>query len=384
MRTSNNDGDLYFALVVGFCGGLWSFFKGFRVYREFRVVEDTPTATIRSIAMGLVRVRGRARGERLIPSPVSHTPCYFYKVDIEKWKTEERSGNWVPYKTHTNGVRFYLADATGQVAVDLQNVEYDVERSCQRAVRSDHSSPAPTAAAGASDEELLKYVSEVEVSKVAGWVERRLEAAGRQADPKKEQMRQAVMGMLKSPFGNPEAVQQMMTMWMPIMQQRLAAQGPRQDPREEQARQAMLEAAKYPPGSPEFVEGMRRAATMTGDPKHLESFNHFMEHFGRLSQGGIEGLVPAADGRFRLTEYCIVPEHEYLVEGTCAENPEARDGNDGNLISKGQNEPTFLISSKPATQLEKGLRWRAVKMIFGGAAVAAVCLAILLLKLGLF
>jgi len=384
MSTGNNDGSLYLALGAGFCAGLWSFYKGFRVYRQFRVVEDTPTAAIRSIAMGLVRVRGRARADRMIPSPVSHTPCCFYKVDIERWQTQENSGNWVRYRTHTNGARFHLVDSTGQVAVDLQNAEYDLEQSSRREVRSDHHSPVRTAAAGATDEELLKYVSEVTMSKVAGWVEHGLEAAGRQSDPAKEQMRQAMMGLFKSPFDSPEAAQQMMATWIPMMMQRLAAQGPRQDPREEQARQAALAAAKYPLGSPEFVEGMRRAATMTGDPKMLESFNHAMEQFGLLSQKGIGALMDTASGRFRLTEYCVVPEREYLIEGTCSENPEAVDATDRNLISKGINEPTFLISSKPAVRVEKSLRWRAVKMIFGGAAVAVACLAILLLKLGLF
>ena len=40
------------------------------------------------------------------------------------------------------------------------------------------------------------------------------------------------------------------------------------------------------------------------------------------------------------------------------------------MIVKGTNEKEFLISSKTEKQLESSLRWRAVKMIFGGAALA--------------
>src|SRR6266568_6048370 len=41
-------GKLELWLAVGFGFGLYSFFKGFRVYREYRVIEDTPEMPIRS------------------------------------------------------------------------------------------------------------------------------------------------------------------------------------------------------------------------------------------------------------------------------------------------------------------------------------------------
>ena len=51
--------------------------------------------------------------------------------------------------------------------------------------------------------------------------------------------------------------------------------------------------------------------------------------------------APSAAGRYRFTEHCVLPDHQYDVTGTCGENPEANDGNDRNLIRKGTNEPTF-------------------------------------------
>jgi len=49
-------------LMLGFGAGLYTFFKGFRIYREYRVLEDTPEVPIRSVAMGLVHVHGTATG----------------------------------------------------------------------------------------------------------------------------------------------------------------------------------------------------------------------------------------------------------------------------------------------------------------------------------
>ena len=122
-------------LVVGFGAGVYFFFRGFRVFRQYRVLADTPVTPIRSIAMGLVEVHGKAKGEELIPSPVSHTPCFFYKVDIEKWQRNSKGGgSWSHYRTNAEGVRFYLSDMSGKVLVDAQGAEIDLIQSARREI----------------------------------------------------------------------------------------------------------------------------------------------------------------------------------------------------------------------------------------------------------
>ncbi len=51
-QVSNSGGNFEFWVTVGFASGIYSFFKGFRVYRQYRVLEDTPEIPIRSIPMG--------------------------------------------------------------------------------------------------------------------------------------------------------------------------------------------------------------------------------------------------------------------------------------------------------------------------------------------
>jgi hypothetical protein len=51
---SSHDSDADVALVVGFGAGLVFFFKGFRVYREYRVLLDTPEIPLRSFVKSLV------------------------------------------------------------------------------------------------------------------------------------------------------------------------------------------------------------------------------------------------------------------------------------------------------------------------------------------
>ena len=123
---SHDEGNLYAFLVFGFGAGLFSFFKGFRTYRAYRIIEDTPEIPIRSIPMGLIHIHGKAWGVKPILSPVSHTPCLLYKVEIEKWKKERNRGSWSKYRTDVNSVRFYLDDGSGQVLVDAREAELDL------------------------------------------------------------------------------------------------------------------------------------------------------------------------------------------------------------------------------------------------------------------
>ncbi|MBZ5516604.1 MAG: hypothetical protein LAN62_17490, partial [Acidobacteriia bacterium] len=99
-------------------------------------------------------------------------------------------------------------------------------------------------------------------------------------------------------------------------------------------------------------------------------------------RGGGVSLGSVDSGLFRLTEYCVVPDCSYDLTGTCSENPHPRDEHDRNMIVKGENEPTFLISARSEPELEGSLRWRALRYIFGGGALAVACLGVLLAKLG--
>jgi hypothetical protein len=72
---------------------------------------------------------------------------------------------------------------------------------------------------------------------------------------------------------------------------------------------------------------------------------------------------------FRFTEYCLPAGRVTNVLGTCTENPNPADENDRNLIKRGENEKTYLISTKSEEKLEGSLRLQAFVMIFLGAAM---------------
>lgn len=210
MYSSHNDPFIYAA--IGFGGGIYYFFKGFRTFREYRVVEDTPEMPIRSIAMGLVRVHGKALGDELVSSPVAHTPCFFYKVDIEKWQQDKDGGHWSKYRTDADGVRFYVQDGSGKVLVDPHNAEYDLVQNVRREIGGRRFTGTP---GGASEAELRSYITGVTAKKISSFVERRLNRERPGLDEAHEKARQAALQMFKHPVGSAEFLDQV-----------LAAQGP--------------------------------------------------------------------------------------------------------------------------------------------------------------
>jgi hypothetical protein len=341
------------ALLLGFGAGLWSFFKGFRVMREYKVLADTPRIPIRSVPMGFVHIRGKAEGTQVLSSPVSHTPCCFYRVEVDEWRSQGKGHNWVRTCVDYNGYQFYLADDTGKVLIDAHAAEYDLPAASTREVSSHSQS-------GAADADLLHYVQYAQThsmtDRVSQFVDKRLAKAAPSGDPAVQAKREA----LRDIFAGISSVQRGGKPPIEAMERLMNASGPLSDPEKEQRRQMML------------------------DRLHMAA---------QANQSGLlAALLPEqrpAEGRFRLREYLVLPDQEYLIDGTCVECSEPaasadRSMIDRTMIAKGTNEPTFLISAKSDVEVHRAFRKRALLMILGGAALTLACAAGLLLHFGLW
>jgi len=376
-------GNLDIGLLIGFFGGVGSFFRGFRAYREYLLLQGTPGIPIRSIAMGLVRIHGKAASERLVTSPISHTPCCFYQVKIEKWKGEEENGRWLHYGADADGVRFYLEDSSGRVLVDPRGAENDLENTAVREAPSARS--LNLAATGASDAELLGYVARVGPS---------AETPGSQHNLEIERALLAVSKATKHPTTPDELFQGMVGPQVAKIRQQFEDEGPQSDPLREELRLAQIDLYKHPFWSPEYAQGFKRVTKLQAQVERAgprtEILLPLLNDPHPPNPPSVDNIVASiggpltAAGRYRFTERCILLDHEYDITGTCGENPEAKDGSDRNLIRKGANEPTFLISGLARPDVNAMLQIRAYFMIFGGGMLAVFCLGILLLRFGQF
>lgn len=338
------------ALMLLFAGGLWFFFKGFRVMREYKVLDDTPRMPIRSVPMGFVHIRGKAEATQLLSSPVSQTPCCFYKVEIDQWKSEGRSHAWKHCCTDFNGYQFHLADGTGKILIDAHAAEYDLQPTSTQEANS-YAAPQPESA------RLLKYVNFAQMhsmtDRMGQWVDKRFEKSAASDNPQLQAKREA----FKELFAGISTVSQGGKPPIAAMEKLFNATGPLSDPAKEQRRQMMLQNLK-----------LAEAASQSGLLDQMLPQNH-----------------DSATGRFRLREYIVAPGQEYLVSGTCVENSgAATSAQDRSMIAKGKNEPTFLISSGNEAQVHQSFKKRSLLMIFGGAAAALIGAFGLLVHFGLF
>ncbi len=420
---AENEGRFLATCILGFGGGIYIFFKGLRQFRKYRVVADTPAIRIRSVPMGLVQIRGEARGQETLLSPLTRTPCYLFKVVVEEWHSDsEGGGEWKHVATDVQNVKFDLQDDSGNVLIDPTNAELDLPCSLIRKVRS-HSAViavgagprgdgATASGSPSTDTELLQYVSQARVRHAGQLVARGANLLMRAGDSEHAPQRQGFLSMLSNPTGAGAAA---------FQGQMMRAMMARRDPTGETTRLA-LEVWKHPQGTPEFesalvrfgqayaqtmalTQGTPDAATVLGyihqqpqtlamvamlagsaepqsDPE-AEQARQTALGYGRGQIKNMLQKTQAATGDYRLTEFCLVPGKTYAITGTCAENPSPRDPMDRNIIVKGTNEPTFLISSRMPKDVEAWLRKQSLWMVLGGAAATVIFLAIILGKMGL-
>jgi len=96
-------------------------YLGFRRLWMARVIEDAPTARIRSAPQGYVELVGEARamaGEPII-APLSKTPCCWFRYAIES----KRGSEWRTVRREVSDGLFLVADETGECVIDPEGAE---------------------------------------------------------------------------------------------------------------------------------------------------------------------------------------------------------------------------------------------------------------------
>ena len=110
---------LAFALALGAAGML----QFFRLQRRRRVMEDTPTARIRSASQGYVELIGKALPpDAPLFSPITRTPCCWYSFKIER-REGDGDRNWKTEQQGKSTTQFWLQDDTGRCIIDPEGAE---------------------------------------------------------------------------------------------------------------------------------------------------------------------------------------------------------------------------------------------------------------------
>jgi E3 Ubiquitin ligase len=119
---------LHFAIFATVLGTLtlYFFYLIWRNFHRARVIEDTPTALVRSAPQGYIELEGAGRTlpDQPVMAPLTNTPCVWYRFRIEKEKHGSRSGsNWSEVDAGSSETPFLFYDSTGECLVDPRKAE---------------------------------------------------------------------------------------------------------------------------------------------------------------------------------------------------------------------------------------------------------------------
>ncbi len=126
---SSLDLPLWATLALG--AGPVLLWRSFRDLRTRRLVQNTPTARVRSMPMGLVEVCGEAVARSELAAPFSGRPCAYWQVDIA---TRTRRNAWTVVHRNASGHPFFLRDETGVALIYPEDarvrLNFQVEEEC--------------------------------------------------------------------------------------------------------------------------------------------------------------------------------------------------------------------------------------------------------------
>jgi hypothetical protein len=118
--------NLLAAAAAGVAGGLYLFYRGFRLLQRKRLILNTPASKIRSASMGLVEINGVATGPYVISSPMKQVSCYYYRSIAWQYQQRGKNSEWVKVAEESLHVPFYLDDGSGKLMVDPTGAEMDL------------------------------------------------------------------------------------------------------------------------------------------------------------------------------------------------------------------------------------------------------------------
>jgi len=106
------------------CAGPPLFWRCFRDLRTRRLIQNTPTVRIQSMAMGLVEINGLVVAHSALSAPFSGRPCAYWELDID---TMGPAGlEWTIIHRNASGHPFYVRDDSGVAIVYPQRSECKV------------------------------------------------------------------------------------------------------------------------------------------------------------------------------------------------------------------------------------------------------------------
>jgi hypothetical protein len=339
--------NLLVAAVAGSAGGLYLFYRGFRLLQRKRLILNTPQSKIRSASMGLVEINGVAAGPHLINSPLKQLSCYYYRSTAWEFQQRGKNSEWVKVADESLHVPFYLDDGSGKLLVDPSGAEMDLHCDMHEEYNRSVLLSGPEMPGS-----VHTFLSRHGVDSC-----RRIKVEERCISPNNPLF---ILGTLSQ---NPGLDVSVVPTWAGKIAQKSRLPAPAIMPAYQKPQIVQLS------GEPSVVP----AVEMTQQQKIAAAL--VKAGIGNPAAWAAAGVGPQAavqGGSSSASAVAISPEEN-------GEETEANfDLHPPVVLMKGNHDPTFFISWRSQRDLIATLGWKSTLMIWGGPALTLVCVYILL------
>ena len=109
------------------------FYNSLKNLKLKRLIENVPTSKMRSVAMGLVELKGKIEvSDKVLEDPFDKKKCVFWRVHIEERVKRGKHGRWITRHKAKGQVPFFISDESGSVLIKLEGANMDdVKRDSQ-------------------------------------------------------------------------------------------------------------------------------------------------------------------------------------------------------------------------------------------------------------
>jgi len=147
--------ELVVYLAAGFVVGLAAIYFGATQWRVGKILQNTPTERIRSVAAGRTEVEGTCRDVGLTyTEPYGERACVYRHWEVREHRPvdDEVTNEWVTVGSGTDVAPFFVADGTGRILVDTTDApHFEIADANAVTIEVAEGDPSPPAVASFHD-----------------------------------------------------------------------------------------------------------------------------------------------------------------------------------------------------------------------------------------
>lgn len=343
--------NLLAAAAVGAAGGLYLFYRGFRLLQRKRLILNTPHSRIRSASMGLVEINGLATGPYVINSPLKQLSCYYYRSIAWEYKQRGKDSEWVKVAEESLHVPFYMDDGSGKLLVDPSGAEMDLHCDMHEEYNRSVLLSGPEMPGS-----VYSFLSRHGVDS-----SRRIKVEECCISPNNPLF---ILGTLSQ---NPGLNASVVPAWAAQTAQKSAAvSAPPISSVNKQPQIVQLSGGSTAVSATEMTQQQKIAAALV---------KAGITNPAAWAVAGVGPQSAVQHGSSVSSAIAISPE---TPQETDQDTKESFDLHPPVVLMKGSHDPTFFISWRSQRDLVATMGWKSTLMIWGGPALTLVCVYILL------